>query len=184
LHQEHRDLKVMKKIVLKFGLSSAVSMAVMYVFMCLARNNGNTVLSEALVYAAVVLLFILLFWGIKSYRDNALSGFITFGEAFKVGILISLISSLGYTMLWIILYNPIFKDFMQQHATALMEKLNASGVSVQEIAAKKEEMSKHTELYKKPLFRAAVIFIQGFPVEAIMAVIASFMLKKKQPGIA
>lgn len=170
----------MKKIAITFGLVSAGSMAVLYVLMCLARNSGYAVLSSALVYTAVVLLFVLLFWGIKSYRDHAQCGFITFGKAFKAGVLMALGSSLCYAMLWIVLFNPIFKDFMQQHAADTMAKLNASGSSAQVIAANKEEILKHTELYKNPLFRAAIIFIQGFPVEATMAAIAAFILRKKQ----
>jgi len=119
-----------------------------------------------------------------SYRDNAPGGFITFGKAFKVGVLMSLVSSLCSAILWMILFKPIFKDFMAQHSAALMEKLKSSGASVNEIAAKKEEMLKHAKLYENPLFRAAIIFIQGFPVEAIMTVIASFVLKKKQPSVS
>jgi hypothetical protein len=172
----------MKKTSLIFGLITTVSMAIMYVLMCLARDSGNIYTSQILMYAGVALLFFIVFAGIKYYRNNASGGFITFGEAFKVGILISLVSSLCYAMLWMILYNPIFRDFMQQHSAALMEKLNTSGVQVEEIAAKKEEILKHAALYENPLLRAGIIFIQGFPVEAIMALIASFVIKKKQPN--
>jgi len=54
--------------------------------MCLTRQSGNLGISEILVYAAVVLLFVMMFADRKSYRDHALGGFMTFGEAFKVGI--------------------------------------------------------------------------------------------------
>jgi len=167
----------MKKTILTFGPISAAMMAVMYVFMCLARDSGNILLSQILTYAGVVVLFVMLFMGIKSYRGHAPGGFITFGKAFKVGIYISLVSSLCSAIIWLILYNPIFKDFMEQHTAVLIEKLNASGASIAEIAAKKEEMLKHTGLYENPIYRAGIIFIQGFPVEAIMTVIASFVLK-------
>jgi len=90
----------------------------------------------------------------------------------------SFVSSLCYAMLWMILFKSIFKDFMDQHVVALLERLKASGVPVEEIAAKKEEMLKHAKLYENPLLRAGIIFIQGFPVEAVMTVIASFLLKK------
>ena len=176
--------KNMKKRILTFGLISTVALAAMYVLMCLARQNGNSEISEILVYAGVVVLFTMVFVWIKSYRDNALGGFITFGKAFKVGILMSLASSLCYAIMWMILFNSIFKGFMEQHSVALMEKLKASGASVEEIAAKKEEMLKQAKLYGNPSSRVAIIFIQGFPVEAIMTLVASFVLKKKQPDVS
>ncbi|WP_447641985.1 MULTISPECIES: DUF4199 domain-containing protein [Chitinophagaceae] len=178
------EFNVMKKIMLIFGLGSAGSMAALYVLMCLARNSGNIVPSSVLVYAAVVLLFVLLFLAIRSYRDHALGGFITFGKALKAGILMALVSSLCYAIMWTILFNPIFKHFMEQHAADTIAKLSASGASVQEIAANKAEIVKHIQLYEIPLLRAVLIFIQGFPVEVIMAVIAAFLLKKKRPDVA
>ena len=174
----------MKKTTLIFGFSSGGNMTVMYILICLARNGGSVNISQILMCAAVLLLFIFVFLGIKSYRDSVLDGYITFGKAFKIGILISLVSSLSYTILWVILFNPIFKDFMEQHAAFLIEKLKISGASVVEINAKKEEMLKHAMLYRNPFFRAGIIFIQAFPVEAIMIGIASVVIKKKQSGVA
>ena len=174
----------MKKTILTFGLISTASLAIMYVLMCLARQNGNSEISEILTYAGVVVLFTIVFVWIKSYRDNALGGAITFGKAFKVGILMSLASSVCYAFLWMVLYKPVFRDFMQQHSAALIEKLNTSGASAQEIAVKKDEILKHTCLYENPLLRAGIIFIQGFPVEVIMALIVSFILKRKQPRVS
>jgi ethanolamine transporter EutH len=170
----------MKKTALKFGLTSSVSLVGLYILMCLARQNEDFVISQILVYFSVVLLCGFLFFGIKSYRDNTLDGFITFGQAFKVGFLISLVSSLCHVFLWIILYTPIFKDFMEQHSTFLIEKLKASGASIEAITAKKEQLIKQDGLYNKPLFRAGIIFIQAFPVEAVIALVASFVLKKNQ----
>jgi len=174
----------MKKTILTFGPISAIIMAVMYVFMCLARDSGNILVSQILTYAGVVVLFGMLFWGIKSYRDHSPGGFIKFGKAIKVGIFISLVTSLCSAIIWLVLYNPIFKDFLGQHSAALIEKLNASGASVGEIAAKKEEILRHDSLYDNPLYRSGIIFIQGFPVEVIMAVVAAFFLKKKQAAVA
>ena len=92
----------------------------------------------------------------------------------------SLVSSLCYAVLWTILYSPVFKGFMEQHAAAVMAQLKTSGASAGQLAAEKAQMLKHATLYQNPFFRVVLIFIQGFPVEAIMAAVASFILKKKQ----
>ncbi len=170
----------MKKTILTFGPVSSVMMAAMYVLFCMARDSGNVFISQILTYTAVFLLFMMLFFGIKYYRDKAHSSFISFGKAIRVGIYISLASSLCSAMIWMLLYEPVFKDFMTDHTAALIEKLNVSGASIADIAAKKEEIIKHNELYNNPFLRAGIIFVQGFPVEIIMAVIAAFVLKKKR----
>ncbi len=170
----------MKKTILTFGPISAAMMAGMYVVFCLARGSGNILLSQILTYTGAVVLFLMLFLGIKSYRDHAPGRFIRFGKAFQVGIYISVVTSLCSAIIWMILYEPVFKGFMDQHTATLMEKLNTSGASVAEIAAKKEEILNHAGLYENPIYRAGIIFIQGFPVEAIMTVIAAFVLKKRQ----
>lgn len=168
----------MKKIAFTYGVISGSSMAIMYVLVCLTRNNANYVLSQMLMYAAVAILFFMVFTGINSYRKRVMDGFITFGQAFKAGILISLVSSLCYTIAWMILFNPFFKDFMEQHAATVMAQLKANGASSGIIIAKKEEMSRYIGFYKNPIFRPAIIFIQAFPAQTILTLIASLFLKR------
>ena len=175
----------MKKTMLTYGLISGGLIApIMYLLLCLARNHEHFVVSGILMYSALAMLFVMMFWGIKTFRDHTRHGVITFGRAFQAGMLISLATSLSYSVIWVLLYTPLFKGFMEQHAAALIENIKTSGVPALEMAAKKDEIVKHNELYSNPLLRAALIFIQGFPVEAIMAAIVSFLLMKKQPGIA
>ena len=49
-------------------------------------------------YTTMVLSFMLVFFGIRSYRENVGEGTIAFGRAFAVGILITLISSVLYVV--------------------------------------------------------------------------------------
>jgi hypothetical protein len=44
----------------------------------------------------IVLSALLVFFGVRSYRENAAGGRLTFGPGFAVGILITLISSACY----------------------------------------------------------------------------------------
>src|SRR6266478_9424451 len=80
-------------------------------------------------YTAIVLSFLLVFFGIRSYRDNAGNGQITFKKAFAVGISITLISCIFYVVTWEILYFNFMHDFMDNYGADTIEKLKASGAS-------------------------------------------------------
>jgi hypothetical protein len=77
---------------------------------------------EFVGYTAIVLSFLLVFFGIRSYRDNVGNGQITFTKAFAVGISITLISCTLYVMTWEILYFNFLHDFMDKYGAYLIEK--------------------------------------------------------------
>ena len=74
--------------------------------------------SEILGYSAMVLSFLLVFFGIRSYRDNVAGGAIGFGKAFQVGILITLVTCAMYVIAWEITYFNFFPDFLDQYNAA------------------------------------------------------------------
>ena len=86
-------------------------------------------------YTSIVLSFLLVFFGIRSYRENVGGGTITFGRAFAVGILIALISSVCYVVTWEIIYFKFMPDFCEKYAAYLVEKARAAGASQQAIEA-------------------------------------------------
>ena len=73
----------MKKIVWTFGL---ISGAVMALFMIVTLPFANAIGEHSLIlgYAGIVAGFLLVFFGVRSYRDNVLGGRIGFGRAFTV----------------------------------------------------------------------------------------------------
>jgi len=93
-----------KKTVLTFGLiSGALSSLMMVATVPFADRIGFD--KGAIVgYTAIVLSFLLVFFGIRSYRDNVGNGQITFSKAFAVGISITVISCIFYVVTWEILY--------------------------------------------------------------------------------
>src|SRR5688572_15994015 len=117
----------MKKTVITFGLiSAAISSAMMLAtvpFMDRIGFDRGVVFG----YTAIVLSFLLVYFGIRSYRDNVNGGKITFGRAFQVGILITLISCAGYVITWEILYFNFLQDFTDKYAAYAIQKTRASG---------------------------------------------------------
>jgi len=170
----------MKKTVLTFGLISGGIMGLMMVITAIITQNSNNFgMGEVLGYSTMILASVMLFIGVKSYRDNANNGLISFGKAFKVALLITLVSTLLYVLTWMILSYTVMSDFMDQYSAAMAEKAKASGLTAEQLAAKKAELEMYKEMYKNPLWRAAFTFIEPLPVGVPMSLIAALVLKKK-----
>src|SRR5258708_1382663 len=120
----------MKRIVITFGLiSGAISSAMMFLTLPFINNGKvNFENGEVIGYTAIFLSFLLVFFGIRSYRENN-GGSITFGRAFTVGIMITLISCLFYIVSWEILYYNFMPDFVDKCATAEIARMHEQGTS-------------------------------------------------------
>src|ERR1700721_2541129 len=86
----------MKKTVLTFGLISGLIMSVLMDSPVLLPNKIGSGHSLSIGYTILVASFLLIYFGIRSYRDNNLAGQISFGRAFACGILITLITTVSY----------------------------------------------------------------------------------------
>jgi hypothetical protein len=173
----------MKKTILTFGLiSGGISMLMMVVTM-LAANKIGMDRGVIVGYATIVLSFLLVFFGIRSYRDNVGNGQITFARAFGIGISITLISCICYVVTWEILYFNFMHDFLDKYGAHVVAKLQASGATAAAVQAKVEELKKFKEQYENPLFNAAMTFIEPFPVGLLITLVSAVALRKKgQPG--
>ena len=170
----------MKKTVLTFGLiSGAISSLLMVATVPFAHKIG---FGKALVvgYTTMVLSFLLVYFGIRSYRDNAGNGHITFGKAFAVGICITLISCAFYVATWEVLYFNFMPDFLDEYNTHIVEKMKASGASATAVEAKLDELKKFKEMYANPFFNAAMTFIEPFPVGLLITLLSAAILKRKR----
>src|SRR6059058_5892548 len=128
----------MKRVVIVFGLiSGVISSALMFLTLPLMKNGTiNFDNGEVFGYTAIFLSFLLVFFGIRSYRENN-GGTISFGRAFSVGILITLISCLFYVASWEFIYFKIMPDFADKYAAHAINDMREKGATDAAIAAKK-----------------------------------------------
>ena len=88
----------MKKVVLTFGLlAGLIITALVWITAALAERDAiNFKRLEIVGYSSMLIALTMVFFGIKSYRDNVGSGMISFWKGVQVGVLISLISGILY----------------------------------------------------------------------------------------
>jgi hypothetical protein len=169
----------MKKTVLTFGLiGGAVIAAMMFATLPFVDKIGFDK-GEIVGYTTMILAFMLVFFGIRSYRENVSGGLITFGRAFAVGILITLVVCVCYVVAWEIIYFKFMPDFADKYASYAVEKVRASGASQQAIDAQVQQMKSLKEMYDNPFINAAITFCEPFPVGLLITLISAVILRKK-----
>ena len=172
----------MKKIILVYGLIAGVIMGAMFFATIPFWENGTIGFDNGMVvgYVTMVIALSLVFFGVKSYRDQHLGGTISFGKAFQVGILITLVASVIYCLSWELCYNTVFTDFGERWKNYSLEELKAGGASEAEISKAAAEFDVSMEWYKNPLIRFAVTMTEVFPVGVLITLISAALLRKKQ----
>jgi amino acid transporter len=169
----------MKKTVLTFGLIGGVIISVL--MLCTVPFAKQIGFDKAVFvgYTTMVLSFMMVFFGIRSYRENVGGGTITFGRAFAVGALITLITSVFYVLTWQVIYFNFMPNFANDYSNYLIEKMRAAGDSQQLIEAKLEEMKQFKQMLDNPLINTAISFIEPIPVGLVITLISSLILRRR-----
>ena len=171
----------MKKTVLTFGIISGVVISVLM--------GATTVFAERIGFDRAVLVgyttmlisFLFVFFGIKSYRDNVGGGVISFGRAFTVGILITLITCMFYVVIWDIIYFNFLPDFTEKYTNYMVEKARAGGATPEQISQKLQEMKQMKAMLDNPWLSAPIIFVsEPLPVGLVMTLISAAILRKRR----
>jgi hypothetical protein len=172
----------MKKTVLTFGLiAGAIISALMGASLLLADKIGSGH-SMALGYTIMVASFLLIYFGIRSYRDNDLAGQISFGRAFTCGILITLITCICYVAMWEVLYFNFMPHFMDGYFASQIHKVQTSGLDPATVATQVAAIQRSAQLYQNPFVNMAYTFIEPFPVGLIITLVSAAVLRRRAPA--
>jgi hypothetical protein len=170
----------MKKIVWTFGLiSGGILSAMMLVTMSLQSKLGFDH-GELVGYTTMVAASLLIYFGVRSYRDTVGGGTVGFGRALAVALLIGTIASCCYVATWEVLFFGFMPDFGEKYASHQIDKLKASGVPQAEIDRQVDEMKKFADSYKNPLVNVAYTFLEPLPVEVLVSLLSAGVLSRKR----
>jgi hypothetical protein len=164
----------MKKVVLTFGVLCGL-LPILTMIIGLMVGGSNWQGSLVLGWTVIILSSLFIFFGIRSYRENYNNGLISFGKAFKVGILIALIGGLMYVLVWEIMYFNFMHDMMDPYFAAELDKLKASGASPEKI----EESKAFWEMYKtNPFVNGAMTILEPLTITLPVTLISALILKR------
>jgi Protein of unknown function (DUF4199) len=172
-----------KKNILVFGTISGVIISTfMGVSMALMSQGGDGGGSSSMIigFSAMAVAFSFIFVGIKNYRDKQNGGTITFGKAFLLGLMISLIASTIYVITWAVEFHFFMPDFIDKYSAMQVKQMHSSGLSGAALDEALKSIENTNYNYKNsPFFFAAYTYMEILPVGIIITLISALILKRK-----
>lgn len=172
----------MRRIVLIYGLiAGGILSAMMFGSMAFQEQigfDGGMIIG----YASMVAAFLMIFFGVRSYRDSVAGGQVAFGQAFKVGLLIMLLACVMYVLSWEIISYRMVPDFADRYAAHIIAQARESGASAAELAEQQRKMDEFRESYRNPLIRAAFTFLEPLPVGLVFTLVTAAILRRRRPA--
>jgi len=172
----------MKKVVLTFGLISGAISAAMMLATVPFEDKISSEKGLILGYTTIVLAALMVYFGVRSYRENVGGGRLTFGRGFAVGILITLISNACYVGTWEIIYYKLMPDFGEKYAAHMVDRAKASGASPQKVEEAERKAKEFKVMYDNPAINVAMTFAEPFPVGVVVTLASAGILRKKVPA--
>lgn len=170
----------MKKIVLTFGLIAGAILTGTFLLTLPFHDAIGFDRAMVIGYTSMVLAFLLIFFGVRSYRDNVGGGAVRFGRALAVGVLIGVVGSACYVATWEFIYFGLHSDYIEKYQAHMLEKAHARGDSPEVIARQQVEMEKFAKMYDNPAINAAMTFMEPMPVALIVALVSAGVLSRRK----
>jgi hypothetical protein len=172
----------MKKIIWVYGTIAGCIMGAMFFITVPFWRNGTLNMESGMWvgYTTMIIALSLVFFGTKSYRDHQQNGTITFGRAFKVGILITVVASLLYALSWEVAYHTVSKGFSEEMTKSYVAKMKEEAKNEAEVQAAVAKAEENKAMYENPLIRFPMTLMEVFPVGLLVTLISSGLLRKKE----
>ncbi len=174
----------MKNTILKYGLiAGGILSALMVVTIggakLLGMDFGGSV-GMLIGYTTMLLSFVLIHFGIRSYRDTVLGGTVRFWPAARVGLLIALIASICYAATWQVVYRAFLPDFAEKYGAAAIKAAEDRGASAAEIEKTRTEMAHFADMYRNPAYNFGMTLLEPSPVGVLIALLSAGILSRRR----
>lgn len=172
----------MKKIVLTFGLIAGAILSAMMLLAMMFKNVIGFDRGLIVGYTSMVIAFLLIFFGVRSYRDNVAGGTVRFGRAFSVGALIAVVATVCYVATWEVVYfgTGFGADYIKEYQAHALEKARAEGKTEAAIALERAEMEQFARLYENPVANSAFTFLEPLPVALVISLVSAGVLSRRR----
>ncbi len=173
----------MKQTVFRYGFyASILIVALAAINLFIVSKNADYTIQEVAGYLAILLSMIFVFMGIRYYRDKINRGSLSFGEGLKIGLLITLVPAICFSLfdlLYTEVLNPSWKDDYYNH---YVQDLRTS-LSGNDLEVEIKKLEEQREMYDKPLVLFLIMFLTVFVIGMIVSIISALSLRRKNTPI-
>ncbi|AWM14593.1 DUF4199 domain-containing protein [Flavobacterium sp. NRK F10] len=169
----------MKTIILKNGLIGGLIVSAFMIYGTVSlMNDPDFQPNYVLGFGGMILAFLFIFTGVFQYRREN-NGTVSFKKALVLGVLIALLISTIYVLIWLIEYYTFFPDFIEKYGQFQLEEAKKTITDPELLAQKEEEIKQFGELYKNPVMVIVITYTEILPLGLVFALIAALVFKKK-----
>lgn len=169
----------MRKNVLTFGLIGGGVIALLMALTLPFQDQIGFDRGAIVGYTTMVLAFLMVYFGVRSYRDTAAGGALSFGRAFTVGLLITLVITACYVVTWQVMYYGFMPDFLDKYSAYAIEQARQSGASEADLSRQAQELRDFAAMYRNPLVNIAFTFLEPLPVGLVFTLVTAAVLRRK-----
>jgi hypothetical protein len=169
----------MKKTVLVYGLISGVlTSALMFAAtpFVLSKELGT---ADLIGYSSMVLMGLIIFFGVRSYRQSAGQGKMTFRRGFLVGLGITLVSGALYVAAFQLLYYRLHPGIGQVYGECMVERARRSGATPAELRETADRAERFMALYENPWSNVALTLLEPLSVGLVLTTLSAAVLRRR-----
>src|SRR4030095_1403177 len=174
----------MKSTALRYGIYAGLVilvLAAIHVFV-LMPPNISWEMAEVVGYLTMAISMIVVFMGIRYYRDHVNNGYLSFGEGLKLGALIVLVPALTFGLFDILYTRVLHPSFSVEYMAYQVEKIKAS-VPADQLDQKLAKLRKNMEMFGNPFIEFLLMTITVYIVGLIVTIISALALRRRKPVV-
>lgn len=168
----------MKQTVIKYGFLGLLTSTIIFLGAILLGEGLTYSVQEIIGYAAMIVSLSFVFFGIKHYRDHVNKGYVTFGKALLIGVLISVFVGVGVGISDYIYTTWINPDFATEYLEATLKTMEST-LTEEEFKTKQAELTQQMKDYGGSGFMAFLMCFTVILIGFIISLISSLILQRK-----
>lgn len=162
-----------KSIIIKWGLIGGAITVILGLMTYLLGMSESKIIQ----YVSVLLMLAIIIFGLFEYRDKYGAGFASFGELFKVGLMIGLIISI-ISIIWSYIYMTYLDpEFLSRLLLKTEIEMENSGMSDSEVKMTMDMTAK----FMTPIYTTVMGFASSLIMSGVITAISALVIKNNKP---